>query len=160
MNRVYGKDSFGIVAPAAIMKAQQHTQSGSSSLTLEVGFIALLAGGIGVATTLYTSVNERRKEIGTLKAIGANPIFILSMFLSDAVLIGFIGASLGIVSGIGLAYLLSESGASGGGAYIAPIFLPNELLQVWLMSLTVTILAGLFPAWKASRLSPLIAMRV
>ncbi|MGB6533209.1 MAG: FtsX-like permease family protein [Candidatus Nitrosopolaris sp.] len=120
----------------------------------------LLVSAIGVVTTLYTAVNERRKEIGTMKAIGAKPFFILSMFLSDAVLIGFIGASLGIVSGIGLAYLLSASGASGGGAYIAPIFLPNELVQVWLLSLTVTLLAGLFPAWKASRLSPLIAMRV
>jgi putative ABC transport system permease protein len=87
-------------------------------------------------------------------------MFILTMFLNDAVLIGFIGASLGIAFGIGLAYLLSVIGASGGGVYIAPIFLPNELLQVWLMSLTVTLLAGLFPAWKASRLSPLIAMRV
>jgi putative ABC transport system permease protein len=160
MNRVYGSDSFGFVSPAAIMQAQKHTQAGGASFTLEVGFIAMLVSAIGVVTTLYTSVNERRKEIGTMKAIGAKPIFILSMFLSDAVLIGFIGATLGIVSGIGLAYLLSASGASGGGAYIAPIFLPNELLQVWLMSLTVTLLAGLFPAWKASRLSPLIAMRV
>jgi putative ABC transport system permease protein len=160
MDRVYGSDSFGIVSPAAIMQAQKHTQAGGASFTLEVGFIAMLVSAIGVVTTLYTSVNERRKEIGTMKAIGAKPIFILSMFLSDAVLIGFIGASLGIVSGIGLAYLLSASGASGGGAYIAPIFLPNELLQVWLLSLTVTLLAGLFPAWKASRLSPLIAMRV
>jgi putative ABC transport system permease protein len=160
MNRVYGSDSFGIVSPAAIIQAQKHTQAGGASFTLEVGFIAMLVSAIGVVTTLYTSVNERRKEIGTLKAIGANPLFILSMFLSDAVLIGFIGASLGIAFGIGLAYLLSASGASGGGAYIAPIFLPNELLQVWLLSLTVTILAGLFPAWKASRLSPLIAMQV
>src|SRR5215469_10385949 len=94
---------------------QQHTQSGSSSLTLEVGFIALLAGGIGVATTLYTSVNERTKEIGTMKAIGAKPWFILSMFLSDAVFIGLIGSTLGITTGIGLAYLLSTSGASGAG---------------------------------------------
>jgi putative ABC transport system permease protein len=160
MNRVYGRDSFGIVSPAAIIQAQKHTQAGGASFTLEVGFIAMLVSAIGVVTTLYTSVNERKKEIGTMKAIGANPIFILSMFLSDAVLIGFIGASLGIAFGIGLAYLLSTSGASGGGAYIAPIFLPNELLQVWLLSLTVTILAGLFPAWKASRLSPLIAMQV
>ena len=55
--------------------------------------------------------------------------------------------------------VLSTLGASGGGAYNAPVFLPNELVQVWLMSLTVTVLAGLFPAWKASRLSR-IAMRV
>ena len=160
MNRAYGSDSFGIVSPAAIMQAQKHTQAGGASFTLEVGFIAMLVSAIGVVTTLYTSVNERKKEIGTMKAIGAKPMFILSMFLSDAVLIGFIGACLGIAFGIGLAYLLSAIGASGGGVYIAPIFLPNELLQVWLLSLTVTLLAGLFPAWKASRLSPLIAMRV
>jgi putative ABC transport system permease protein len=160
MYRVYGSDSFGIVSPAAIIQAQKHTQAGGASFTLEVGFIAMLVSAIGVVTTLYTSVNERKKEIGTMKAIGAKPMFILSMFLSDAVFIGFIGASVGIAFGIGLAYLLSTLGALGGGAYIAPIFLPNELLQVWLMSLTVTILAGLYPAWKASRLSPLIAMRV
>jgi putative ABC transport system permease protein len=160
MNRVYGSDSFGFVSPAAIIQAQKHTQAGGASFTLEVGFIAMLVSAIGVVTTLYTSVNERKKEIGTMKAIGAKPMFILSMFLSDAVFIGFIGATLGVVSGIGLAYLLSTLGASGGGAYIAPIFLPNELLQVWLLSLTVTLLAGLFPAWKASRLSPLVAMRV
>jgi putative ABC transport system permease protein len=111
----------------------------SSQSGFKPGFVS----AIGVVTTLYTSVNERRKEIGTMKAIGTKPIFILSMFLSDAVLIGFIGATLGIVRGIGLAYLLSASGASGGGAYIAPIFLPNELLQVWLLSLTVTLLAEL-----------------
>src|SRR5215469_3502039 len=125
MDRVYGSGSFGIVSPAAIIQAQKHTQAGGASFTLEVGFIAMLVSAIGVVTTPYTSVNERRKEIGTMKAIGAKPIFILSMFLSDAVLIGFIG----IASGIGLAYLLSASGASGGGVYIAPIFLPNELLQ-------------------------------
>jgi putative ABC transport system permease protein len=160
MDRVYGSDSFGIVSPAAIIQAQKHTQAGGASFTLEVGFIAMLVSAIGVVTTLYTSVNERKKEIGTMKAIGAKPMFILTMFLSDAIFIGFIGATLGIAFGISLAYLLSTIGASGGGVYIAPIFLPNELLQVWLMSLTVTILAGLFPAWKASRLSPLIAMRV
>jgi putative ABC transport system permease protein len=85
------------------------------------------------------------------KLIRLNTKFPSMLFLSDAVFIGFIGACLGIAFGIGLAYLLSAIGASGGGVYIAPIFLPNELLQVWLMSLTVTLLAGLFPAWKASR---------
>ena len=65
-----------------------------------------------------SSVNERTKEIGTMKAIGAKPWFILSMFLSDAVFIGLIGATLGISTGIGLAYLLAASAASGGGEYI------------------------------------------
>jgi putative ABC transport system permease protein len=164
MYRLYGKDSFGIVIPAAVMQAQKHMNGGSNSFTLEVGYIALLAGGIGVVTTLWTSVNERTKEIGTMKAIGAKPWFILSMFLSDAVLIGLIGSTMGIGTGIGLAYLLSASGASGGGpaaaaSHIAPIFLPNDLVRVWLLSVSITLAAGIFPAWKASRLSPLVAMR-
>ena len=126
MNRVYGSDSFGIVSPAAIIQAQKHTQAGGASLTLEVGFIAMLVSAIGVVTTLYTSVNERKKEIGTMKAIGANPIFILSMFLSDAVLIGFIGASLGIASGIGLGYLLSAFGALGGDSRLYHSYLLSK----------------------------------
>src|SRR5215467_14852073 len=67
-------------------------------------------------------------SLGTMKAIGAKPWFILSMFLSDAVFIGLIGSTMGITTGIGLAYLLSAFGASGGAdSYIAPIFLPNDL---------------------------------
>ncbi|MGA9154670.1 MAG: FtsX-like permease family protein, partial [Candidatus Nitrosopolaris sp.] len=139
---------------------QKHMNGGSNSFTLEVGYIALLAGGIGVVTTLWTSVNERTKEIGTMKAIGAKPLFILSMFLSDAVLIGLIGSTVGIGTGIGLAYLLAVLGASGGAAsHITPIFLPNDLVRVWLLSVSITLAAGIFPAWKASRLSPLVAMR-
>ena len=81
--------------------------------------------------------------------------------------VGFIGATIGICTGIGLAYILSSLGASegahpgtaAGGSHIAPIFLPNDLLRVWFLSLTISIAAGIFPAWKASRLSPLEALR-
>jgi putative ABC transport system permease protein len=163
---LYGKDSFQAVVPRAIMEAQKNINGGSDSFTLEVGYIALLAGAIGVITTLWTSVKERTKEIGTMKAIGAKPWFILSMFLSDAVFIGLIGATMGICTGIGLAYILSASGASVGGhsgaaaaSHITPVFLPNDLTRVWLLSLTVALAAGVFPAWKASRLSPLEALR-
>ncbi|MGA8083776.1 MAG: hypothetical protein WB988_18135 [Candidatus Nitrosopolaris sp.] len=67
ITRLYGSDNLGIVTPAAIMQAQHHTQSGSSSFTLEIGFIAMLVSAIGVVTTLWTSVNERTKQIGTMK---------------------------------------------------------------------------------------------
>ncbi len=101
-----------------------------------------------------------------MKAIGAKPWFILSMFLSEAVLIGLIGSTLGIFTGTGVAYLLTSGfGASGGGPpgaaspHISPIFLPNDLLYVWLLSLFISLVAGVYPAWKASRLSPLEALR-
>ncbi|MGA9151782.1 MAG: FtsX-like permease family protein, partial [Candidatus Nitrosopolaris sp.] len=119
-------------------------------------------------TTLYTSVNERVKEIGTMKAIGAKPIFILALFLSEAVLIGLLGATSGTLVGIGLAYVLtgvsphSSSGSGGGGttpASVSPIFVPSDLLHVWALSLLLSLGAGIMPAWKASRLSPLEALR-
>jgi putative ABC transport system permease protein len=62
-------------------------------------FVAFLVGTIGFVTTLYMSVNERIKEIGTMKARGAKPWFILSMFLSEAALIGLLGSTLGIFTG-------------------------------------------------------------
>ena len=157
-----------MITPKAIMQAQAHTQSGSSAFTLEIAFIALLVGAIGIVTTLYTSVNERIKEIGTMKAIGAKPWFILSIFLSEAVLIGLIGSTLGIFTGTGVAYLLTSGfgGSTPGGGppgaaapHISPIFLPNDLLYVWFLSLSISLVAGVYPAWKASRLSPLEALR-
>lgn len=166
ITNLYGTNNIGVITPKAIMQTLQHTQSGSSSFTLEIAFIALLVGAIGIVTTLYTSVNERIKEIGTMKAIGAKPWFILSMFLSEAVLIGLIGSTLGISVGVGVAYLLTSGfGGSGGGPpgaaapHITPIFLPNDLLYVWFLSLSISLVAGVYPAWKASRLSPLEALR-
>jgi putative ABC transport system permease protein len=136
----------------------QSFQSGNSSFTIDIAFIALLVGAVGIITTLYTSVNERIKEIGTMKAIGAKNRFILSLFLSEALLIGLLGSTFGISMGITGAYILT-SGFFGSGPHISPIFLPNDLSYVWLLSLFLSLAAGLYPAWRASRLSPLEALR-
>ena len=107
-----------------------------------------------------------------MKAIGAKSRFILALFLSEALIIGIVGATLGIVSGVAGAYVLTSgmlgSGGSGGGgegsggnsaSHFAPIFLANDLFNVWLLSLFLSLAAGVYPAWKASRLSPLEALR-
>ena len=98
---------------------------------------------------------------------GAKPIFILALFLSEAVLIGLFGATSGILTGIGMAYVLTDmsphSSSGGGGgttpASASPIFVPIDLLHVWALSLLLSLGAGIMPAWKASRLSPLEALR-
>ncbi|MGC2575346.1 MAG: FtsX-like permease family protein [Candidatus Nitrosopolaris sp.] len=166
---VYGSNNLGVITPTAILQTRQQFQSGTAAFTLDIAFIALLVGAVGIITTLYTSVNERVKEIGTMKAIGAKPIFILALFLSEAVLIGLLGATSGTLVGIGLAYVLtgvsphSSSGGGGGGgttpASVNPIFVPSDLLHVWALSLLLSLGAGIMPAWKASRLSPLEALR-
>jgi putative ABC transport system permease protein len=91
--------------------------------------------------------------------------------LSEALLIGILGSTLGILTGIGGAYVLTSGfapnspGAGGGGPpgatapHITPAFAPNDLFSVWIISVLLSLGAGLFPAWKASRLSPLEALR-
>jgi putative ABC transport system permease protein len=167
---LYGSNNIGVTTPKAIIKTIQGAQGGSSSFQTGIAFIALLVGAVGIITTLYTSVNERIKEIGTMKAIGAKSRFILALFLSEALIIGLLGSTLGLVTGIAGAYILTSgvfgaggggggSPGSGGATHFAPIFLSNDLLNVWFLSLSLSIVAGVYPAWKASRLSPLEALR-
>jgi putative ABC transport system permease protein len=100
---LYGTN-IGVTTPNAISLTIQRFQSGNSAFTVAIAFIALLVGAVGIITTLYTSVSERTKESGTMKAMGAKNRFILMLFLSEALLIGIIGASVGLLTGMGGAY--------------------------------------------------------
>ncbi len=161
---MFGK-TLGATTPKAIMAVRQQAASGNAAFILMVGIIALVVGAVGIVTTLYNSVTERIREIGTMKAIGAQNITILALFLVEACLIGVIGASLGTMIGIGGGYIMSivttTSPPTGGGPpiHIPPIFVPTDLIKVWLLSLTLSVLAGMYPAWKASKLSPMVALR-
>ncbi len=159
----YGQ-TIGLNTPKAIMAIREQAASGNNAFILMVGIIALVVGAVGIVTTLYNSVTERIREIGTMKAIGAQNTDILALFLIEAVLIGIIGASLGLAIGIGSGYLLSmimtiPSPTGGEPTHIPPIFLLEDLVKVWVLSLTLSIMAGVYPAWKASKLSPMLALR-
>jgi putative ABC transport system permease protein len=168
---LYGS-TIGIITPKAILQSRQQFVSGNNAFIQSVAFIALLVGAIGIITTLYTSVNERVHEIGTMKAIGAQKTFILSLFLMEAVIIGIFGSTLGVITGIGGAFIMSDftggvqSGGGGGGGggsaaepHITPAFQASDLFTVWMLSFVISLIAGLYPAWKASRLSPILALR-
>jgi putative ABC transport system permease protein len=164
ITNIYGSNNIGVITPKAILQTRQQFQSGNSSFILDIAFISLLVGAVGIITTLYTSVTERIKEIGTMKAIGAKGSFILSLFMSEALLIGLIGSTLAIVMGVNLAYILTgfaphAPGGGGAAAHITPVFVPRDILNVWILSVFLSLAAGIYPAWKASRLSPLEALR-
>jgi putative ABC transport system permease protein len=159
----FGK-TLGATTPKAIMAVRQQAASGNAAFILMVGIIALVVGAVGIVTTLYNSVTERIKEIGTMKAIGAQNTTILVLFLVEAGLIGMLGASLGLIIGIGGGYIMSIAttttvGGGGPSVHIPPIFVPMDLLKVWILSLTLSVIAGMYPAWKASKLSPMVALR-
>jgi putative ABC transport system permease protein len=159
---LYGP-TLGVTTPSAIMAITQKASSGNAAFTLMVGIIALVVGAVGIVTTLYNSVTERIREIGTMKAIGAQNIDILELFIVEAALIGIIGASLGLIIGMGAGYVLSifttTNVQGSGNVHIPPIYVPTDLLKVWVLSVTLSLAAGIYPAWKASRLSPMVALR-
>jgi putative ABC transport system permease protein len=164
MRNLYG-NNIGITTVKAILKTIQQFTAGISAFLSSIGIISLIVGAVGVITTLYTAVIERTREIGTLKAIGAQNKDILSLFLVEALLIGIFGATIGLVTGVGFGYALtavissSNGGGGGGGSSSPPIYLLNGMTMVWLLSVGLSVVAGALPALKASKLLPIKALR-
>jgi putative ABC transport system permease protein len=125
-----------------------------------IAAISLLVGGIGIMNTMYTSVLERTKEIGTMKAVGAKNSDILQIFLFESGLLGLVGGAIGVILGVGL---------GKGVQYIATIALGTNLLQAsitfplifgaLIFSFVIGSLSGIFPALQAARLKPADALR-
>jgi putative ABC transport system permease protein len=163
IRKLYGND-IGITSPEAILSTITQFTSGFTTFILSIALVALLVGAVGIITTLYTSVMERTKEIGTMKAIGAQNSTVLSLFVAEALIIGILGATSGLLAGMGGGYVLiaglgSGGGPGGGFGNMSPIFLPTDLATVWGISVGLSLIAGIYPAWKASRLSPIVALR-
>jgi putative ABC transport system permease protein len=123
-------------------------------LTIALGGIAaisLLVGGIGVMNIMLVSVTERTKEIGLRKALGARRQDILSQFLFEAIMLSVAGGIIGIVLGLGASYLLSKF-------FISEVT-PWSVFLAFGFSVGVGVIFGIAPAYRASRLSPIEALR-
>jgi len=159
IRKLYGND-IGITTVKALIQTIKEFTSGLSAFLLSIAIVSLIVGAVGIITTLYTSVVERTREIGTLKAIGAQNFNILSLFLVEALLIGGLGATSGLGAGVILGYVLNSGFSSNsGGNNAAPVFLITDMARVWFITLGLSFLAGLFPAFKASRLLPIEALK-
>lgn len=160
IRRLYGND-IGITTPEAILETINEFIAGFSSFTTSIALVALFVGAVGIITTLYTSVTERIREIGTMKAIGAQNSFVLVLFLTEALTIGVIGASAGMGVGVMGGYVLIAGFASQDPASqnLTPVFLAQDMATVWGLSVGLSVLAGMYPAWRASRTPPIVALR-
>ena len=125
---------------------------------LSGGFIAaisLLVGGIGIVNIMLASINERIREIGICKAVGASGLAIFTQILIESVVIALLGAALGVGASYGLVAILALISPSAN----APLITPLAMAIAVAFSALVGVSAGLFPAWKAARLNPIQALR-
>lgn len=122
-------------------------------VTIGVAAVSLIVGGIVVMNIMLVSVTERTKEIGIRKAVGARQKDILTQFLIEAVTVTAIGGAFGVLTGFGLAYLIS---ALIGFPLLVNV--ASAVLGVGVSSV-VGIISGLWPAWRAARLDPIEALR-
>ncbi|MXV61583.1 FtsX-like permease family protein [Natronorubrum sp. JWXQ-INN-674] len=118
-----------------------------------IAAISLLVGSIGIANIMLVSVTERTREIGIMKAIGAQNREILGLFLAEAIILGVVGAILGTALGLVAGYL--------GAWYIdLPLVYPYEYVALAIaVGIFVGIGSGLYPAWRAARTDPIDALR-
>jgi len=146
-------DDFSMEDQASLIKASQSATSIFRTLTIALGAIAMLVGGIGIMNIMLVSVTERTREIGIRKAVGAPPSVIRRQFLIEASMLSVLGGIAGAVLGLATAGLLDTF------AGLRTIVAPASIAIAVASAVTVGLFFGYYPARRAAALDPLEALR-
>ncbi|MGZ8843911.1 MAG: ABC transporter permease [Pyrinomonadaceae bacterium] len=146
-------DGFALETEDVFLNLYSSATSNIYLVTIGVAAISLVVGGIVVMNIMLVSVTERTKEIGIRKAVGARRRDIMTQFLIEAVMVTAIGGALGVLTGFGTAWLIA---LAIGFPLLFSIW--SAVLGVGVSSI-VGVISGLWPAWRASRLDPIEALR-
>ena len=156
-----------VIAMKAYARAIDSVFAIFRTLLAVLGVIAVLVASLGVFNTMTTSVRERVKEIGIMKAIGATSGVILKLFWVEAILMGILGSFAGVLIGWGVAYLIAATGllkgvvAFGAVFQVAakPVMTAEIAITSFLTALIATAICGFVPAYTASKYDPVVALR-
>jgi putative ABC transport system permease protein len=166
---------YRLVVPSKLLKEAENTKMLFSFLLGSTAAISLLVGGIGIMNIMLATVTERTREIGIRRALGAKRRDIVVQFVSESVILssvgGLVGMSLGLLTPTFVRWLgefLARSGFQGTGAeegslmtitQMKAVVTPWAVILAFSVSVLVGILFGLYPAWRASKMDPIEALR-
>ncbi|HKN35415.1 MAG TPA: ABC transporter permease [Terriglobales bacterium] len=144
---------FSIIVPAELLAEQKRTERLFNAVMVAIASISLLVGGIGIMNIMLASILERTREIGIRRAIGARQSDIVRQFVVEAVMISVVGGTFGIVFGFAMSRLIAWL------AGWSTIVTAASILLAFLVSISVGLIFGIYPAVKAARLDPVEAIR-
>jgi len=151
---------FSILTPEELLASFGTILNILTAFLVGIGFISVLVGGIGIANTMYTSVLERKKEIGTMKAIGARNSDILWIFLIESGLLGLAGGFIGVFLGVGISLGVAGVANNAFGSSIIQLNISLGLLFFASgFSFLIGLISGAVPSYQASKLKPVDALR-
>jgi putative ABC transport system permease protein len=163
INENHGEDEFASATTMSSILESILNVIGILQLVLvAIASVALIVASIGIMNTMLTSVMERTREIGIMKAIGATNKDVMLIFIIEGVLVslvgGIIGLSLGVVGSRGMTAFLGSFGG-GPGMELEPVITVFSVVLAISVSMFVGVLSSLYPAWKAAKMSPIEAVR-
>jgi putative ABC transport system permease protein len=165
LHNIYGSNAQ-VQTSRQITSAVSTAVGGFGVLLGSVSIISLSVAGLGIMNMMYVSVLERTREIGILKSVGFKDRDVLLLFLSQAAIVGFLGWLIGVAAGVGTSSLIHAAfynligGVSNGTLpSYTPIIGADLMLNSFLIAMAVSVGAGIYPAWRGSRMQPVKALR-
>ncbi len=156
MDPITSEDSFSLDRSDSIAKSFESITSSLQLGGFVIGFITLLGASIALMNIMMVSVSERTREIGIRKSLGATPFRILQQFLIEAIVICLIGGIGGILLAIPIGNLIAQGISSGAASFIIPWLWMTVGIIICVL---VGLFSGIYPAFKASKLDPVDALR-
>ncbi len=155
-----GEEDFSVQTPLQAISSVNTILNIINLIVGGIAAISLVVGGVGIANTMYTSVLERTKEIGIMKAVGAQNKEILWIFIIESGMLGLLGGVIGASFGIGLAFGVASIANSAFGAQIFTVAISFPLtFGAIAFAFAIGLVSGLTPAFQASKLKPVDAFR-
>jgi putative ABC transport system permease protein len=156
-HNIVNDDDFKVQSQSDVLSTATSVDRTLQVLLVSIAIISLVVGGIGIMNIMLVSVSERTREIGIRKAVGAKRLDILMQFVIEALVVTTIGGALGVLAGVGAIYIARtfEIGGPDTKYLVTPFWVGMGLS----MSAATGLVFGVYPAWRASRLDPIEALR-